>query len=103
MCVATLIDPEVDRLTRVCELVKQRLGKYVSPSTTWRWRLKGVKVGDRRVKLECVRLAGCWYTTEKALAEFIRAQSERPTPNDSDAPAKRDARTERRLQEAGLA
>ena len=95
------IDLENDVLTPVNEITKRRLGKRIAPATLWRWRLKGIKTPTGRVKLECVRVAGCWCTTPKAFAQFIREQSNVAAVDD-DGPRHRDERTTRRLQSAGL-
>jgi len=98
-----VIDLESDRLYPVNDLIQERLGKRISPATLWSWRLKGIKAGDRRVRLECVRLAGTWCTTPKALAVFIWAQSVDPSAIDdpSESP-ERSERTSQRLAAAGL-
>ena len=76
-----------------------------SPSTVWRWRTLGVCVGGQRIRRECVRIGGRWYTTKKALDEFIQRQTEaalaQPASKD-DSPSKRPEATERRLGKAGL-
>lgn len=35
--VTRLIDPEIDDLRPVSEVVEARLGKRISPATKWRW------------------------------------------------------------------
>jgi hypothetical protein len=72
-----------------------------SPATLWRWRTKGVRAGNQRIWLECVRVGGRWYTTRAAMARFISQQTAAATPID-DEPRERSALTERKLDEAGL-
>jgi hypothetical protein len=53
-----------------------RLGRPVNSSTVWRWCRKGVKVpGVGVVRLECVRIAGRWATSEEAISRFVAAQT----------------------------
>lgn len=99
MGIAT-IDIAADRLEPVNEIAKRRLGRRLSPATLWRWATKGVVASDgHRVKLETVKVAGSWHTTEAAFTAFLRAQNPQPDPDDSNA---RDPSTERRLRAAGL-
>lgn len=98
---ATTINPEVDDLRPVNDIVQARTGKRNNPSTTWRWRLKGVN----GAKLPMVRVSGVWCTTAAAFAEFIRAQTANcsPAPMHADAaPAERSAATTKKLAAAGL-
>lgn len=96
------IDLETDELVPIGDLTQKRLGKRVSPATIWRWRLKGVKVGGVTVRLEAVRVAGCWRTTATAFAEFIAAQTAAANAVHEAKPSERSASTARRLEEAGL-
>jgi len=100
MC--TTIDLEVDDLIPIGDLTKKRLGKRVSPSTIWRWRLKGVKAGGVTIKLEAVRVAGVWHTTKAAFAAFIAAQTTAANAAHQTKPSERSESTERRLAKAGL-
>ena len=97
---AFLIDPEVDDLRPINDIVKARFGNRNSPATNWRWRLKGVN----GAKLSCVRFGGCWCTTAAAFADFIRAQTAncQPATLDTEAPTERSAATTKKLAAAGL-
>lgn len=91
------IDLENDQLltmAQACRLLPRR----PSPSTIWRWRVRGVG----GVRLKCVRVGGMWATTARALAEFLRAQTDRALPLEGDAPPSRPDSTTRRLRDAGL-
>ncbi|MFM9966028.1 MAG: DUF1580 domain-containing protein [Planctomycetaceae bacterium] len=94
------INLETDDLIPVGQLLKQRLGKRISPATLWRWRLKGIN----GARLECVLCGGCWMTTAKSFADWVRAQTAncQPAPLDTDAPAERSAATTKKLAAAGL-
>jgi hypothetical protein len=96
------IDPEHDDLRPLNEVIKARLGKRISPATLWRWRLKGVN----GVRLECLRVGGCWVTTHAAFAEFLRAQTQNVLKSRGDgvphSPGERSPEKVRRLQAAGL-
>lgn len=94
------INVETDDLIPVRDLVKQRLGKRLSPATLWRWRLRGV----HGAKLESIRAGSQWMTTAAAFSEFLRTQTANcsPTLPPAEAPAERSAATERKLQAAGL-
>lgn len=93
-----------DLVERVTSLAERATGHRPSPPTVWRWCKKGVKVGGGRVRLEAVKVSGQWHTTPAAWAAFIQTQTDAALArhDDSDAPAERSARTERRLQDAGL-
>jgi len=73
---AALIDLETDHLLPVNQLVKERLGRRLSPATLWRWTHKGINVGGQRIRLEAYRVSGVWCTTPAALAAFIRVQTD---------------------------
>lgn len=90
-----------DLLTRgeACRLLPSR----PSPATLWRWRTKGVGTGNQRIRLECDRVGGRWYTTRAAMAEFISRQTAATTvPANDDPPGGRSVATQQRLQAAGL-
>ncbi|MSR56896.1 MAG: DUF1580 domain-containing protein [Planctomycetaceae bacterium] len=98
----SFIDPEHDDLRPVNQIIKARVGKPSSPATLWRWRLKGVN----GVRLECLRLGGCWVTTDAAFAEFLRAQTQNALAacqsSADDRPAERSPETVRRLKAEGV-
>lgn len=94
---ASTIDLETADLVPVTKLVQQRLKRRISPATTWRWRVRGV----RGVKLPMVLVFGQWHSTEEVLTEFLRASSEAGMPQ-VEPSAERNPATERRLQAAGL-
>jgi hypothetical protein len=101
--VPVTIDAAADQLRPVNDVIKARLGKRISPATLWRWRLRGVN----GVKLECLRLGGCWVTSDAAFAEFLRAQTENALAacaggSADDAPSERSPEKVRRLKAAGL-
>jgi hypothetical protein len=48
-------------------------GKSTSPRTLWRWHMKGVQTGERRVHLELARVGTMWVTSRAALARFLTA------------------------------
>ena len=48
-------------------------GKCTSPRTLWRWHMKGVQTGERRVHLELARVGNMWCTSRAALARFLVA------------------------------
>ena len=83
-CASTtsVIDPETDDLRPVGEIVQARLGKSISPATLWRWARKGIG----GVRLEVIRMGGRWLTTDKAFAEFLRAQTANALRATSDSP-----------------
>ena len=59
----------------------------VNPSTIFRWIVKGVTLpGGRVVKLQAIRVAGRFLTTDKAVAEFFAAQTGPADPSTSTAP-----------------
>lgn len=96
-----LIDPAKDDLRPIGEVINARLGKRISPATLWRWRLKGVN----GVRLQCLRLGGCWLTSNAAFGEFLRAQTENALAACTggravDAPVEHSPERVRRLKSA---
>ena len=94
------INLEIDDLVPIGTLIKQRLGKRISPATIWRWRLRGIN----GARLECVLCGGCWMTTAAAFAELLRAQTANVQPAllESAAPVERSDAKKRKLAAAGL-
>jgi len=43
---------------------------HVHPATVIRWILDGIQVGDKRVRLEAVRIGSRWLTSDEALQRF---------------------------------
>jgi hypothetical protein len=72
MIVHDLSTDQYITLSRAC----RKLPKKPAPSTLWHWRVDGVKIKGRKIKLQCVRVGGQWYTTEAAFSEFLRQQTE---------------------------
>ena len=72
-----------------------------SPATLWRWHRIGIKVGDRRVKLNATKVGGKLFGTREDVLAFIAEQNRRDEPVDEE-PAERSPETERALREAGL-
>ena len=95
-----LIDPEIDDLRPVNEVIEARLGKRVSPATRWRWINKGVN----GARLECVRSGGVWCTTAAAFADFLRRQTANCTTSSAEdhSQSERTELTTRQLKAAGL-
>jgi hypothetical protein len=66
-----------------------REGRPTSPSTVYRWIVKGVKVpGGGRVRLQAQRVGGSWMVTTEAIDEFVRVLTEAHKP-DGESPAPR--------------
>ena len=97
-----VVNDELLSLSKACRSLPQA----PSPSTAWRWRTSGILVHGKRIKLDCVKVGGAWYTTQDAFAEFVRALTDAANiPNSgesSDRPARRSDAVEARLQKAGL-
>jgi hypothetical protein len=94
--------PDGQPLITLSEACRQ-LPSKPAPSTLWRWRHKGVCINGRRIKLQCVRVGGQWYTTPTHFAEFIRAQTEAAlAPPVTESATERTPQTNRRLTAAGL-
>lgn len=96
-----MIDVATAQLRPVHDVIRERIGKRVSPATLWRWRLKGVN----GVRLECVRVGGTWYTTNDAFADFLIAQTantQEPESSRAQQQHSRSPEMERRLRAAGL-
>ena len=71
------IEPLTEKLRSFAEAASRlpalRGGKPVSPSTVWRWSMRGVR--DRhgvRVRLETIKLGGTCCTSDEALVRFFR-------------------------------
>lgn len=70
-----------------------------SPSCVFRWATQGVLLPDgHRLRLEAIKLASRWLTSEQAVTRFIEAQIEACTPEDLKAPP---VRTPTQRQRAG--
>lgn len=83
------------------------LPKKPSPATLWRWRNKGVRIGDRTIKLECVRVGRKWYTTDAAFARFLMDQTAAVSVDALLEPTKaksldEETKMNERLKRAGL-
>lgn len=71
-----------------------------SPSTVYRWCVRGVDRGDgRRVKLRSWRVGRKRFTTEAAITEFVEALNSSDTTEASDSDHERQRE---RLSAAGL-
>lgn len=99
---STEIDVENDELIPVLDLVQQRLGRRLAPSTTWRWITKGVQVRGTAVKLQAVRVGGTWCTSRPAFADFLRRQTSAALHPAEQASEERPESVRRRLRDAGL-
>lgn len=53
-------------LAKAVELLPDKNGKRIHPSTLHRWRRKGV----RGVKLQCRRVGNEWFTSQRYLDDF---------------------------------
>ena len=79
------------------------LPKKPAPSTSWRWRTIGVKIKGKRIRLQCVRVGGQWYTKASWFANFMQQQTDAAlSPRTDDHATDRPDDTERRLKSAGL-
>lgn len=78
-------------------LLRERLGRDISPATTHRWMTKGV----RGVRLQAVRVGKCLYADDAAVSAFIAAQQD-GSPGDIPAVSNRSPETEAALRSAGL-
>src|SRR5258708_4040151 len=98
--ISPVIDAEHDDLVPVRTLVKQRLGKTISPACLWRWIRKGV----RGCRLEAVQVMGTWHTPPQAFGAFITGQTAAALGNDANPakPPPRSPAKEAKLRAAGL-
>lgn len=80
-------------------LPRRRQGRPVAPSTVHRWRCPGI----RGVRLECLRVGGCWHTSMPAFMEFCRrlsALDDHPDPaSPEDQPGHGTDRDQQRRQD----
>jgi hypothetical protein len=77
------------------------VGPHLNTSTLWRWCRQGVLLPDgRRVRLEALRVAGRWVTSEKALARFVAAQQAVSGPAEASVPPT-PAQRQRAAERAG--
>jgi hypothetical protein len=60
-------------LAAAARMLPPHRGKCTSPRTLWRWHMKGVRTGERRVHLEMARVGTMWCTSNAALARFLTA------------------------------
>ena len=82
--------------------------KAVAASTVWRWIARGLRVGDRVIKLEVVQCGGRPLVSRAAIQRFFdaltaaRAEKYMSQNADTADAEARDPATERRLETAGL-
>lgn len=83
-------------------LPRKRLGRQVHVSTVHRWRHPGV----RGVRLEAVRVGGCWCTSMEAYARFVEVLTRQAQGQQvaASAPSERQSEkaVERALDDLGL-
>src|ERR1700726_1146044 len=60
-------------LATAARMLPPHRGKSTSPRTLWRWHMKGVRTGERRVHLELARVGTMWCTSRAALERFLVA------------------------------
>ncbi len=60
-------------LAAAARMLPPHRGKSTSPRTLWRWHMKGVRTGERRVHLEMARVGTMWCTSRAAMARFLVA------------------------------
>jgi len=91
--------PKGEKLVPLHSAVKglaERFETAPHPATFVRWVTRGVYVGNRRVRLEGLRIGGRWHTTLESVARFsnltakvpeIRSQAKRGRTVDRLEPA----------------
>lgn len=92
-----MIDPIHDKLIPLSQLARN-LPHQPSPATYWRWHSRGI----HGIKLEIIRVGGRVYSTEAALAEFIRLTTAAKTTKPNPDTSVRSSAVERQLREANL-
>ena len=51
-----------------------RSGGHACPSTLWRWSTVGARnTTGERLRLERVRVGGCWFSSAEAVGRFLAA------------------------------
>lgn len=56
---------------QAARLIRSDAGQgHVHPATVIRWILDGIQAGDRRIRLEAVRVGSRWLTSDEALQRF---------------------------------
>ena len=60
-------------LAAAARMLPPHRGNATAPRTLWRWHMKGVQTGERRVRLELARVGTMWCTSRAALARFLVA------------------------------
>ena len=74
---ASVIPPELEALCKaddlkpVSQIVKEKTGRRIAPSSTWRY----VRQGLKGCKLGAVCIGGIWYTNDACWAEFVKGQT----------------------------
>lgn len=69
-------------------------------TTVMRWVVKGVRVGERLVKLEAVRIGGHWATSVEAYERFVAACTGGAVPEVLDrTPAQQNRAHERAMRD----
>lgn len=70
-------------LIRAADAVREAGLPRVDASTVIRWILRGC----RGVRLQAIRLGGCWHTTVPAVERFVAAQQPDPSVRQPEPPA----------------
>lgn len=96
------IDVINDDLIQLSEAARLYLPNPTNPATLWRWHKRGVLVGDRRIRLETVRVGRIRYTTETAFRRFVARTNEAEQPAGPAADPDRHDRTDAKLRAAGV-
>jgi hypothetical protein len=76
---------------------------HLDPATLWRWATRGIRLPDgRRLKLETLKLAGRFLTSEQAIERFVQAQNDPPaSPVPESKPTSKSKKKWSRAEEAG--
>jgi len=81
--------------------------KPIAASTVWRWAARGLRVGNRLIRLEVVQCGGRPMVSQAAIQRFFDAltaarDSKYAENADTAEAGERDPVTERRLRAAGI-
>src|SRR5260370_26259765 len=105
-----MIDPNAEHVRTLAEAaasLPRWRGRRVQCSTICRWIDRGVMVGDRRVRLEAVRIGGRRATSREAIARFqeattARAEDGAALPRPATARLRQSEAAGKRLAAAGI-
>ena len=84
----SILDEQKLPFSRIAAEVGRKFGKRPHTSTFWRWHMKGLRRGDKVIRLEAWRLGGTLVTSLNAVQRFTEKLAELAAQETTESPAK---------------